>query len=354
MSDVETVSRDSRSYRHGLVLGLTMAEVFLLLIFALLIAMATLWKAERDKRVLAEQKHGVVLTDVEINLLAASKSAIDRAGQAKVEKALDSLKQGRDLEALTPAEKEFIQEVRQQQGGVSQSKISEDWRVLTRAAKELGSLKGQFDMTDAVKKAAPDEKDPSRIGKLVSAGIAAEKNGEHDWPPIININEAKRRTFERGKAELTPDLEELLRNIIAPSLRDNAEKFGVRTIEVIGHTDETRIAPRPSNLDAIIIDVANGAAPVSTLTMGDNAGLGLGRAVAVIRTLKQDPRLKDLNFLPMSAGQLIDGGERMTGGGGGDDATRRRIEIRLRRPNNTVPTTTSPAATDASGRNIPR
>ena len=49
MTHVETVRRDARSYRQGLVLGLTMAEVFLLSVFALLIALATLWISEQQK-----------------------------------------------------------------------------------------------------------------------------------------------------------------------------------------------------------------------------------------------------------------------------------------------------------------
>src|ERR1700739_3928782 len=44
------------SYRQGLVLGLTMAEIMILLIFCLLIAMATFLKREESKRITAEQK----------------------------------------------------------------------------------------------------------------------------------------------------------------------------------------------------------------------------------------------------------------------------------------------------------
>src|SRR5271156_902004 len=44
------------SYRQGLVLGLTMAEIMLLLVFCLLIAMATFLKREETRRVAAEQQ----------------------------------------------------------------------------------------------------------------------------------------------------------------------------------------------------------------------------------------------------------------------------------------------------------
>src|SRR6201992_959281 len=44
------------SYRRGLVLGLTMAEIMVLLVFCLLIAMATFLKREETRRVAAEQE----------------------------------------------------------------------------------------------------------------------------------------------------------------------------------------------------------------------------------------------------------------------------------------------------------
>jgi hypothetical protein len=47
--DGEIIQQRS-SYRQGLVLGLTMAEIMLLLVFCLLIAMATFLKSETTKR----------------------------------------------------------------------------------------------------------------------------------------------------------------------------------------------------------------------------------------------------------------------------------------------------------------
>jgi len=43
------IIRQSASYRHGLVLGLTMAEIMVLLVFCLLIAMAAFLKTEHSK-----------------------------------------------------------------------------------------------------------------------------------------------------------------------------------------------------------------------------------------------------------------------------------------------------------------
>src|SRR5262245_64146051 len=56
MSVSETVVRQSWSYRRGLVLGLTMAEVILLIVFALLIALAAVWRAEHQEMLLLREK----------------------------------------------------------------------------------------------------------------------------------------------------------------------------------------------------------------------------------------------------------------------------------------------------------
>src|SRR5690242_6451067 len=44
------IARQSASYRQGLVLGLTMAEIMILLVFCLLIALATFLRLEVSKR----------------------------------------------------------------------------------------------------------------------------------------------------------------------------------------------------------------------------------------------------------------------------------------------------------------
>ena len=50
------ILRQRSSYRRGLVLGLTMAEIMVLLVFCLLIAMATFLKREETRRIAAEQE----------------------------------------------------------------------------------------------------------------------------------------------------------------------------------------------------------------------------------------------------------------------------------------------------------
>lgn len=335
MSQVETVLRDSRSYRQGLVLGLTMAELFLLLVFALLIALASLWHAEHLRRLAAEAKLGIPseLTDAERNLLPDIKETLRVTGRETISKTLAALREHKSLHALSADELGFVDDVRKQQAGKTPSAISDDWRRLTRTIQSFDTVSDRVAFTDAVQKAYPDIKDPGRAINLIEQGFQAEKHGEHNWPPIINLSEAQNHSFESGKAELQPAFENHLRSVIAPQLDQLAKQYRTGTIEVIGHTDEQRISQRYSNLDASLLDIVRGTASVPSLTPADNAGLGLARAVAVTRILMQDPRLAPYNILPLSAGPLITTSDHLTEGGGGANKERRRIEIRLRRSN---------------------
>jgi flagellar motor protein MotB len=318
-----------------------MAEVFLLLVFALLIALAVLLNSERDKRRTLEAqqlRETSVESAADHRLLEDVKAAIRATSPDRVTKAIDHLRNGHDVEPLTSAEKDFVAEVRAQQSGTTPEAISDQWRTLTRAARNLEGLFGSISITETVKGALPEEKDWKRLVLFIEQGLAAKKKGDHDWPPIINLTEAKGYFFEKGKAELTADFKMLLRTKVVDEVLDLAQQFGVTTIEVIGHTDEQKIAPRSSNLDGSLLDILRNSGNVSTLIPGDNAGLGLARATAVVRVLSSDERLKGYTVLPLSGGQLIGVGDRLTNGGGGDERERRRIEIRVRRANNSEAT----------------
>lgn len=119
-----------------------------------------------------------------------------------------------------------------------------------------------------------------------------------------------------------------------PKLLAAGEDFDVDVIEVIGHTDEQAIFQKYSNLDKELLEVAKGTGAISALQPGDNAGLGLARAVSVARALAASGRLGKFRILPLSGGQLIDTNDTVAQGTGGDVRERRRIEIRLRRSQN--------------------
>ena len=135
-----------------------------------------------------------------------------------------------------------------------------------------------------------------------------------------------------GSADLTPDFALALRTVVVARLLQIAEAFDVDVIEVIGHTDEQPVNGRASNLDRSLSSVTSGLTAAGVLQWADNAGLGLARALAVVKVLSFDPRLRAFRILPLSAAQLIGTDGKLTRWDGrGDVRERRRIEIRMRK-----------------------
>jgi outer membrane protein OmpA-like peptidoglycan-associated protein len=340
MSVSETVVRQSSSYRQGLVLGLTMAEVILLIVFALLIALAAVWRTEHEEKIQLQEK----LNALETTGSSPTENAADSALFARVRELLRSGKR-RDIEnaldlttsallmpELTAAEVQHISEIKKQMGALNPTDIDRDWRELVAAASIKG-LAQKLEIVKAVERVAPAETDATKITVWIELGKQAQKTGEHDWPPIINLRETEGFTFATGRADLTPSFERRLKSEIVPQLLEFTARYSVDVIEIIGHTDEQAIVQRPSNLDSLLLTALRGTGTVSSLIPADNAGLGLSRAVSIVRALLLDGRLPQPKYriLPLSGGQLIGNDERVTPGGGGDVASRRRIEIRLRR-----------------------
>ena len=180
---------------------------------------------------------------------------------------------------------------------------------------------------------------PQAIVALIEKGIDASKprsysdhNGGHTWPPIINLSEADGYFFATGSADLTLDFEMALQTAVVTRLLQIAEMFDVDVIEVIGHTDEQPVSNRVSNLDRTLPTVTSGGNSTGALQWADNAGLGLARALAVVKVLSFDPRLRRFRILPLSAAQLIATDGKLTRWDArGDVRERRRIEIRMRK-----------------------
>jgi outer membrane protein OmpA-like peptidoglycan-associated protein len=179
---------------------------------------------------------------------------------------------------------------------------------------------------------------PQEIAALIQKGISASKPASdtargigHTWPPIINLSEADGYYFATGSADLTPDFEMALNTAVVTRLLEIAESFDVDVIEVIGHTDEQPVSNRVSNLDRSLPSVTLGSS-TGVLQWADNAGLGLARALAVVKVLSFDPRLRAFRILPLSAAQLTGNDGKLTRWDGrGDVRERRRIEIRMRK-----------------------
>ena len=233
-----SIGRQTTSYRQGLVLGLTMAEIMLLLVFSLLIAIGVSLASERDKRA------GV------IERLRASEAAT-----AKANAVVDQIKRNPRLSELL---------TRSAKAPVSAAKVDEFWRTLVEsddivvamerrgvsrtALRESGDYfakmqqlkKSGFDpdsatrgeaLAAAIEEAVPKEiiagKTPEQIAALIVKGASVTevrneggpKDG-HTWPPIINLSEAEGYFFATRSAELRPEFEAVLRTTVVEKLLD--------------------------------------------------------------------------------------------------------------------------------------
>lgn len=324
---VQTINRDEKSYRSGVVLGLTMAEIMLLLVFCLLIAAAGLF--ERDARRIAEltrQKEDAVRSASALSSLLA-----------EVKKQAGSSEPVRDDWQKLAAATSIVEQLEKQ--GLSVEDAQRSSQLIAQAVKLSTQGAAQDDVVAAVelvkevKTPADQGKGPLSVSEIKSRlGVASPTaKTSHDWPPIIRLSEASGYFFSRGQAELDPNFTTALSSSIIPELLNIVRDYKADVIEVIGHTDEQPINPRPSNLDRMLVPVLKGEEQVATLYPGDNAGLGLARATSVVRVLKADTRLASLAILPYSAAYLIKPDDHLSDGTGGDVKERRRIEIRVRR-----------------------
>lgn len=375
-----SVSGEQRGYSRGLILGLTMAESMLLLVFCLLLAAGAIVMREK---VAAEQARADKLAveqelekQKDANALLSEKLEVYR----KAVTDRDALeKEWRELELATASLEEILntgltlEEVKKQAPVLLELKAREvtieevragantfrklqekdiavsDFEFLAPVAKEL--LEQGLTAED-IKKLAPaikvmrdqvyvtsaDQTLEDQLLEIMRKAKTADGEVEpHEWPPIISLSEMNGYYFRSGSAELSPAFRASLQGKTAGQIAEIVALYDVDVIEVIGHTDEQKISGILSNMDGALQGVLSGASPVTTLRPADNAGLGLARAIAVADILKSVPGLVGLSILPMSGAQLILPDDTLTNGAdAGDVASRRRIEIRVRKRNNTA------------------
>jgi flagellar motor protein MotB len=342
------IGRQSSSYRQGLVLGLTMAEIMLLLVFCLLIAVGVALSSERAKRddallrlktvETAAARNEAMISTIRRNARLAE--LLDRTGKASQREIDDfwrKLVESSDVVAkmeqqgvpLATLQEESSYAAKMQQlmsEGIDPDKIARGVALASAidamiADRNLGNLT------------------PEQIAALIDKGLNASKPLDdsdrkkgHNWPPIINLSEAGGYFFATGSAELTPNFATELRTVVVDRLLEIADSYDVDVIEVIGHTDEQPVNGRISNLDRALASVTTGGNGAGVLQWADNAGLGLARALSVVERLSADSRLRNFRILPLSGAQLIGIDGKLTRWDGhGDVRERRRIEIRMRK-----------------------
>jgi outer membrane protein OmpA-like peptidoglycan-associated protein len=342
------IGRQTSSYRQGLVLGLTMAEIMLLLVFCLLIAVGVALSSERAKRddALSRLKRAELA-------MAASQKVVDTVKRnAQLAELVERTAKTTSQSEIDDFWRKLVESndavAKMERDGVSMAAFEEESRY---AAKLKELIKQGIDPDKVAKEMARasaieamlaqrklDNMTPEQLAALLDKGLEAKAAAEpadakkgHNWPPIINLSEAGGYYFATGSAELTPSFATELRTVVTDKLLEIAEAYDVDVIEVIGHTDEQAVNNRASNLDRSLASVTTGGS-AGVLQWADNAGLGLARALSVVERLSADPRLKSFRILPLSAAQLINTDGRITHWDNhGDVRERRRIEIRMRK-----------------------
>lgn len=341
-------------YRRGLVLGLTLAEVLLLLLFLVLLTLATLYQAiDRDHRA-ALAKLEESQQELELLKLATGKQVGEpKIAQAiKLYRTLIELVPEAQLDGLVTAVKQAAEIDRSAPPmvlikGTDLVKAAE-LKAAELKATEAKATAGGTLPSGSPKSAAghdesaagPPQTEKGRAAGEGTAGSSGAPKAGHNWPPIITLSEAGGHFFASGSSVVPSDLQSVLKGDVADKLRGIIAEYKVDVIEVIGHTDEQPILRTPSldrpasTLDRGLLPSIRGL-PAAPAIAADNAGLGLARAAAVVRILRSDQRLSGLEILPLSGGQLIDVGDRLSMNPTGTAApSRRRIEIRLRRRSN--------------------
>ncbi|MGO7175375.1 hypothetical protein ACCS91_36780 [Rhizobium ruizarguesonis] len=327
---------EHKGYNRGLILGLTMAESMLLLVFCLLLVAAAIVNSERNKALNAQEELNVARKEI---MHIERERDIAKADLIALTAKLD------DVQNQLKAAEEQLKVV--SLASVDREKFDKEWKTLQLAKQQVQEFNDhgvtvekfeEFQKTLAVLKENELPQNAvalaERLNELRAAETSLASSKPHEWPPIINLSEAKGNYFRSGSAELEGAFENKLRGTVTDQIADALAKYQVDVIEVVGHTDEQPVSKKGSNLDQTVMDVLNGKKSIAGVVAADNAGLGLARAVSVANILKSEPRLKDATILPLSGAQLVLPGDFLTTGQSGAEEKRRRIEIRIRRRNN--------------------
>ncbi|MDR3465102.1 MAG: hypothetical protein P4M07_04075 [Xanthobacteraceae bacterium] len=355
------ITRQGAAYRQGLVLGLTMAEIMILLIFCLLIAMATVLHSEQGKRgilehVLKEQRERSERDQPLVEALRRNPDLVERL-QAAIHSG--------NAHAVDEFWRELIDGralvVQAEQGGMSSAELSErvaDAATLRDNGVDLKTALRNADIIRSIERvmpAADAAKSPQSIIEAVQRGVAGPVASGHRWPPIITLSEAGGFFFGTGSAELSPGFRAALTTETPRTILDFIKQYDVDVIEVVGHTDEQPLSGvRVSNLDSEMSSVLQNTAAVAHLVPADNAGLGLARAVSVVSVLRQSPLLAGYKIIPLSGAQLVNIDETLDlSATAADIPQRRRIEIRLRKSAPHEMSVAAPADPTAAPRPLP-
>ena len=313
-----------RDYRRGVLLGLSLAEVFILLLFCFLLLIAP--------RLAPQPEEG---SDEEAPPPLTEDQQTAQDSSADVPLTLDSipLTPGLNDESLSPPPllKNPFETSAATEGALREDSTSSAIAKLEQPVTEEAAAEvPQDDSASSESFTTPSE------GETAASDQSADEPqpqiiGEHNWPPIIPLDEAAGYSFPTGSAELSESFAGKLKSEIRQKILEHLRDYKADVVEVVGHTDE-RPLNGASNLDNSLIGVFSGQVSAARLSAADNVGLGMARAAAVAQVLQSCIELEYIKVIPYSGGQVVERGDRLaTGQNSGDRSERRRIEIRVRR-----------------------
>src|SRR5580698_3750237 len=228
------IQQQRASYREGLVLGLTMAEIMLLLVFCLLIAMATFLKREETRRIAAEQalqeqkvendRTRVSVAELQKNAVLAEKlmnqsglsdpKAIDQYWRELV----DSRTAVADIEKSGVSIKEF-------RDGMATA------ATLRSAGIDVDTAIRNSQIVAAINRAMTKPGQPEVPTQVVldalARGLAGAGPSGNQWPPIIRMSEADGYFFKSGSAELSFSFQEALLTKTPAEILNYIRKYDV-------------------------------------------------------------------------------------------------------------------------------
>lgn len=324
---------ETKGYNRGLILGFTMAESLLLVVFCLLLVTAAIIVKERQRaddavKQLAtateaanEQKKQIEILSGEVATLV---SKLPEASQSQYDD---------DWRELV-LQKDTFKKMKEVVAKSNANEALERVQHLVEVERKLPELSARIEQLEAEKAELVAELETTKRALAENIEAVAKLQGSgrpHEWPPIISLTEANGYFFRSGSAELSSSFTDQLNGSISTQIASNLQSYGADIVEVIGHTDEQPISRMTSNMDKNLIEVLSGGKSSNALEPADNAGLGLARAISVANQLRSNSQLSEITVLPLSAAQLILPGDTLTGGQAGNVETRRRIEIRIRR-----------------------
>src|SRR5579871_2952973 len=244
------------SYRRGLVLGLTMAEIMVLLVFCLLIAMAAFLKREEGRRIAAEQE----LKQARLQNEQARGIVDQLSKSAAVAERVESLTGLSDPQAIDKYWRELVDShgvVKEIEKTLSVKELQEG--IATVAAIrangiDVGKALQDAEIVGAINRTITKPGEPKvsvqTVLDTLARGMDISGSTGHQWPPIIRMSEADGYFFKSGSAELSPGFRDALLGKTPGEILDYIRKYDVDVIEIVGHTDERPIGVRQySNLD---------------------------------------------------------------------------------------------------------